>query len=309
MAEVAPAQGPGAGRGAWPRILDLPALRRNDGLRSFAVATWLGWQIESNWADPFLFAIYSIVRPVASVLILVVMYSVITQGAFQEPIFPYIYLGNALYILVGQIVTGVSWAIIDDREHYRVAKHLYVSPINGYTYLFGRGVARLIIGTISVLITIGFGIVAFKLPIRLAAVDWPLLAVSGALGVISLAGLGLIIGAWTMTMARHFWSVGEAVAGGLYLFTGAIFPLEILPAWLRWIGYLFPVTYWLEAARRALLGPGAAGFKTFAGFSDVALVGILGLFATLLVAGSFFFYRWAFDLAKEKGLVDMETGY
>lgn len=290
-------------------MLDLPAVRRNDGLRSFLVATWLGWQIESNWADPFLFAVYSIVRPIASVMILVVMYSVITQGAFQEPIFPYIYLGNALYILVGQIITGVSWAIIDDREHYRVAKHLYTAPISGYTYLFGRGVARLIIGTISVLITVGFGMVAFKLPIAFARIDWLLLVVSTGLGVVALAALGLMIGAWTMTMARHFWSVGEAVAGALYLFTGAIFPLDILPAWLRWIGFLFPVTYWLEAARRALLGSGMQGFKTFAGFSDTALLGILAAFSVTLLVGSVYFYRWALANAKEKGLLDMETGY
>jgi len=284
-------------------------VRRNDGLRSFFVAAWLGWEIESNWANPFLFAVYSIVRPVASVLILVVMYSVITKGAFQQPIFPYIYLGNALYMLVGMIVTGVSWAIIDDREHYRVARHLYTAPLNGYTYLFGRGVARLIVGTISVLIVIGFGIVAFKLPIRLANINWPLLIVSTALGVASLAGLGLIMGAWTMTMARHFWSVGEAVAAGLYLFTGAIFPLDILPVWLRWIGFLFPVTYWLEAARRALLGQGAEGFKTFAGISSLALIAILAGFSVALLVGSTYFYRWAMRTAKKKGLVDMETGY
>ena len=62
-------------------------------------------------------------------------------------------------------------------------------------------------------------------------------------------------------MARHFWSVGEAVSGAMYLFTGAIFPLDVLPVWLRWIGFLFPVTYWLEAARRALLGSGRAGLR------------------------------------------------
>lgn len=296
-------------RGFWPWLLDLPVVRRNDGLRSFAVATWLGWQIESNWADPFLFAIYSIVRPVASVLILVVMYSIITQAAFQEPIFPYIYLGNALYILVGQIITGVSWAIVDDREHYRVAKHLYTAPISGYTYLFGRGVARLIIGTISVLITVGFGMVAFKLPIRLGSVDWLLLISSTALGVAALAGLGLMIGAWTMTMARHFWSVGEAMSGAMYLFAGAIFPLDVLPAWLRWVGFLFPVTYWLEAARRALLGVGVQGFKTFAGFSNAALLGVLAAFTVALLIGSVYFYRWALANSKEKGLLDMETGY
>ncbi len=63
--------------------------------RSFRVAAWLGWQIESNWTDPFLFAIYSIIKPLAGAAILVVMYSVITSGNFASPIFSYIYLGNA----------------------------------------------------------------------------------------------------------------------------------------------------------------------------------------------------------------------
>ncbi len=291
------------------RILDFPVVRRSDALRSFVVATWLGWQIESNWADPFLFAIYSIVRPLASVLILVVMYAVITASAFEDPMFAYIYLGNALYILVGMVITGVSWAIIDDREHYRVAKHLYTSPMNGYTYLFGRGVARLIIGTVSVLITIGFGIVVFDLPIHLGSVDWPLLLSGTALGIAAIAGMGLIMGAWTMTMARHFWSVGDAVAGAMYLFSGAIFPLDILPVWLRWIGFLLPVTYWLEAARRALLGPDAAGFTTLAFLSNQALLAILAGFTVVLLIGSAYFYRWALHTSKEKGLLDMESGY
>jgi ABC-2 type transport system permease protein len=291
------------------RILDNSLVRRSDSLRSFLIATWLGWQIESNWADPFLFAIYSIARPLASALILVVMYSVITDGAFQEPIFPYIYVGNALYILVGMVITGVSWAIIDDREHYRVAKHLYTSPMNGYTYLFGRGVARLIIGTVSVVITIGFGIVAFDLPIHIGGVDWPLLLVSTALGVAAIAGLGLIMGAWTMTMARHFWSVGDAVAGAMYLFSGAIFPLDVLPVWLRWIGFLLPVTYWLEAARRALLGADFVGFETLDFLSNQALLVILAGFTVVLLVGSAYFYRWALHTSKERGLLDMESGY
>ncbi|MBE2235039.1 MAG: ABC transporter permease [Anaerolinea sp.] len=291
------------------RILDLPLVRGNDALRTFVVATWLGWQIESNWADPFLFAVYSIVRPLAGVLILVVMYAVITASAFEDPTFAYIYTGNALYILVGMIITGVSWAIIDDREHYRVAKSLFTAPMNGYTYLFGRGVARLIIGAISVLITLGFGVFFFDLPIYLSAIDWPLLLLSAALGLTAIASLGLIMGAWTMTMARHFWSVGDAVAGAMYLFSGAIFPLSVLPAWLRWIGFLLPVTYWLEATRRALLGDQVASFDTLAFLSDQALLAILAGFAVVLLIVSAYFYRWALHTSKEKGLLDMESGY
>lgn len=291
------------------RVMDSSLMRRNPGLRSFTVAAWLGWQIESNWADPFLFAVYSIVRPVASVLILVVMYSVITNGALSEPIFAYIYLGNALYVLVGTVITGVSWVIIDDREHYRVAKQLFTMPMDHYFYLMGRGVARLIIGTISLTIIVGFGVLAYKIPIALATINWPVFLAGMVLGIVVLAALGLILGALTMMMARHFWTLGEAVAGGLYLFSGAIFPLDVLPAWLRVVGFIFPVTYWLEITRRALLGPHMVGFPALAWLSDGQLLLILVGFTFVLLIGSMFFYRWAFRQAQNKGLLDMETSY
>lgn len=291
------------------RILDIPFIRQSTSLRSFVTAAWLGWQIESNWADPFLFAIYSFARPISSVLILVVMYSIITNGATDAPLFAYIYLGNALYIMVSMVITGVSWAVIDDREHYRTNKQLHTTPMSHYWYLFGRGVARLIIGSISVIITITFGVIAFKLPISLATINWPLLLGSTALGVITLAGLGMIMGSCTMMMARHFWSIGEAVAGALYLFTGAIFPLETLPSWIRWFGFGLPVTYWLEIARRALLGTDAIGFPTLAHLSNTQILGILAGFTLVLSIGSYYFYQWALHMAKENGMIDMETAY
>ena len=125
---------------------------------SFKTAAWLGWQIESNWADPFLFAVYSFVKPLSSAGILVVMYALISGGNFGAPIFAYIYIGMAFYIYVGSIMTGVSWAIIDDREHYRTLKYIYVAPVSVPYYLFGRGMARFLIGSISVLITLTFGV-------------------------------------------------------------------------------------------------------------------------------------------------------
>jgi ABC-2 type transport system permease protein len=237
------------------------------------------------------------------------MYSVITDGALERPIFAYIYLGNALYILVGQVINGVSWAVIDDREHYNTIKHLYTAPIDGYFYLLGRGVAKLVVASVSVLITIGFGVVAFRVPVRWATIDWGLLLGSTALGVASLAAIGVMLGAWTMLLARHFWSLGEGVAGSLYLFTGAIFPLDVLPVWLRPLGFALPVTYWLELARRALLGPELVGFPTLARFGTAELMSILGAFTVGLVIVSTFVYRWALNRAKERGLLDAQTQY
>ena len=283
----------------------------SEAARSFRVATWLGWQIESNWADPFLFLIYSIVKPVTSVMILVVMYWVIARTDTSSPYFAYMYLGNTAYIYVGSILVGVSWAIIDDREHYQTLKYIYISPIRIYFYLLGRGMARFLTGTLSVAITMAFGLLALKLSIRLADIDWLYFAASMVIGLASMAVMGLLLGAATLQMARHYWSVGESVAGALYLLCGAIFPLDSLPGWMRPAGMLLPLTYWLESLRRSLLGSEASkGISpSLARFSDGQLLLIL-LGSTLVMAvGSIYFFRWSEHRAREKGLIDMTTHY
>ncbi len=278
--------------------------------RGFRIATWLGWQIESNWTDPFLFFVYSIVKPIASVMILVVMYLVVSRSATREPLFAYIYLGNAFYIYVGSIMTGVSWAVIDDREHYGTLKYIYCSPVPFIVYLLGRGVARFITGSLAVIITLAFGLVVLGLPLHFDQLDAPLFLVSMALGLVSLAMIGVLLGGATLLMARNAGGVGEAVAGAMYLFCGAIFPLSVLPDWMRPVGLAIPVTYWLELIRRSLIGPAAVtAFPTLATYTNGQLLLILAGMTVGYGAIAILFFRWAEDRARRNGLLDQETHY
>lgn len=273
------------------------------------MASWLGWQIESNWTDPFLFAVYSIVKPLAGAAILVVMFSIITKGNFSTPIFPYIYLGNAFYIYVGQLMTGISWAVIDDREHYKTLKYIYAAPVHFPTYLLGRGVARFLVATISVAVTILFGVFFLHVRIDLAAVNWPLFLVSIFIGVNMLALMGLILAGAMLLLVHHMWELGGAVAGALYLFSGAIFPLDVLPPFLRPIGYLMPITYWLELLRRSLVGSVAQAFPTLSNFSNAQLMSILLALTALFSLISVGSFRWCEKRAKELGVIDVITNY
>jgi len=277
--------------------------------RSFRTAAWLGWKIESNWTDPFLFAIYSVVKPLAGAAILVVMYSVITNGDFSNPLFPYIYLGNAFYMYVGAVMSGVSWAVLDDREHYKTLKYMYVAPIRIPLYLVGRAVARFLTGSFSVLITVVFGALFLKVPIVLAQVDWLLFIVSLVLGVILLALMGLTLAGVTLLLARHSDYLGDAVAGGLYLFSGAVFPLDVLPAWLRPFGYALPVTYWLELLRRSLVGSVAQAFPTLSGWSNLQLLGVLGISIVISAVVAVVSWRYCDYQARERGYIDRTTNY
>ena len=283
------------------------ASNRSEIFRSFWVATWLGWQIESNWTQPFLFAIYSIIKPLAGAAILVVMYSVITQGNFNTPIFPYLYYGNAFYQYVAAIMTGVSWAVIDDREHYKTLKYMYIAPINIPAYWLGRGMARFLTGSISVLITIAFGVLFLHVPLNLATVNWPLFIVALVIGISMLAMMGLILASITLLIAHHFFLIGEAVAGALFLLSGAIFPLDILPAWLRPFGFVVPITYWLELMRRSLIGNVAQAFPTLSHFSNMQLLGILVGLTIVFGIASTFVFRFCDYRAREQSLIDRVT--
>jgi ABC-2 type transport system permease protein len=285
----------------------LPKEAWRESLRSLKVATWLGWQIESNWTDPFLFAAYSLIKPVAGAMILVVMYLVVSGGQTNTPLFPYIYLGNAFYIYVGSVLMGVSYAVIDDREHYGVLKYIYASPIQVYFYLLGRGVARTLTGTVAVIITLAFGMIAFQLPINFVTVNHAFFWPTFFLGLAGLALMGILLAGLTLITARHNYFMGEAVAGALFLLCGAVFPLDVLPQFLQYLGLGLPMTYWLEGLRRAILGTSAS--PLLAPFSNETILMIL-VGSTLIVGLiSLGFYRWCERRAKEKGLIDMQTMY
>ncbi len=281
----------------------------SEAVRSFKVAAWLGWQIESNWTDPFLFAVYSIIKPLSSAAILVIMYSIISKGNFGASIFPYIYYGNAFYIYVGAVMSGISWAVIDDREHYKTLKYMYIAPIRIPAYWLGRGVARFLSGSLAVIITLAFGVLFLRVPLDLLKVNWPLFVLSLALGIAMLSMMGLILASITLLIAHHFFLIGEAVASALYLLSGAIFPLDVLPVWLRPLGYAMPITYWLELMRRSLSGSVAQAFPSLACFTDLQLMGILLGLSIAFGVLSVFMFRFCDWRAREQGLIDYVSNY
>ncbi|MFQ6091045.1 MAG: ABC transporter permease [Candidatus Bipolaricaulia bacterium] len=274
------------------------------------VSGWLGWQMESNWTDLYLFFIYSIAKPVAASLILVFMYLVVTMGRTGTDLFAYIYVGNAFYLFVGGVLFGISWAIIDDREHYEMLKYIYLSPIQIYVYLLGRGMARLLVSAISVVITLAFGALLLKVPLSIFAIDYPYLFGGLLLGLGGVVALGIILAGVCLITARHSWGISESVAGAFYLLCGVVFPLDVLPGWAQAIGRALPPTYWIEAMRRAVLGEKIMGVSQVLGkFSEGSLMLVLlGTTAGLMII-SHFMFKLAELRARRRGLIDQRTNY
>src|SRR5436305_9390065 len=131
-------------------------------LRTLRWSAWLGWQVQSNWTDPWLFALYVVIKPLTGSLLLVCMYWAVTAaGSGATGYLPFLYVSNACYLLVGAVAFRMTWAVISDREHYGMLKYVYMSPARLWNYLIGRGLAGSVEALAGALITLGIGLALF----------------------------------------------------------------------------------------------------------------------------------------------------
>jgi ABC-2 type transport system permease protein len=285
--------------------------------RAFGTAARLGWQMESNWTDPVLFFVYSVAKPVASALILVVMLDVISGGARPE-FRAFVVVGSALWSFVQSGVSGLAWAILEDRERYRMLKYVYVSPSEFLVVLLGRGVARIGVGAMGAIITLAVGVTALGVPFDPARINWPLLLVIMIFGVGAILAIGLLLASICLQTRQESWSYPEAAAGALFLVSGVVFPLALLPSVVQWIGLLTPLTWWIEGVRRALFpggisalgGPGSL-FQQLGGMpapSDGLIVVALLATGAMATLASVAVFRVSDRRAKDRGLLDMTSG-
>jgi len=282
-----------------------------DELRTFRYAAWLGWQMEANWTQPWFFLIYTVAKPIAGTLILVVMYLVVQSSVLNDPtFFAYMYVGNAFYMYVAQVLFGIVMVIHEDREHYQTLKQIYIAPISFYTYIIGRATCKIVLTTVAIFITLVFGVLVLGLSLDLGQVDWGLLAISMLLGLLCICMIGIALAGISFLTARHGMGINEGIAGMFYLFCGVVFPLTVLPGWGQAVGHAIPITYWLEIVRRALLpGMDISSVSGLQDYSSAEIFVLLAVSSALFLVLSVGIFRYADHLARKKGKLDMTTTY
>ena len=281
--------------------------------RTFKVAAWLGWEMDSNWTEPWLFIVYSVIKPIAAAFILVLMYVVFaTIGNIQAPaLFDFMYVGNAFFIFVGSVLFGTFQVIQSDREWYQTIRYVYISPISFYVYVMGRAFSKILVSAFAVVITLGFGVGFLGVPLVLTWGNVPVLVAGLVLGLFCLLAIGITLGGVTFLMARHTQTLAEAVPGIFYVFCGVLYPLSILPDWLQGVGKAIPLTYWFDLSRRLLLPEAImAGIPTgLSDFKDLTILAFLALSSAIFFGLSLGVFKLGEYLARRAGKIDMTTSY
>lgn len=184
----------------------------------------------------------------------------------------------AMTCLFTSMFAAVS--IMWDRE-FGFLKEIFVAPVSRTAVLLGKGAGGATTASIQGMAILIFApIVGMRLsPVRVVAVA-PLLVVFS----LAVNALGLTMAARISTM-QGFMVIMNFITLPLFFLSGALFPLNTVPGWLRVVAYVDPATYAVDAIRRTLL-PATPASIEWAGrpVPIVAEAALLAVFAAVLFA-------------------------
>lgn len=270
-------------------------------LKKIATAFSLAWKKEANWTSPPVYLVYSLARPLAGAMLIWIMATVAGRPpGYLEPA----WFSLAAFQIVPAVLGGTSWAILEDRERYQMLKYVYLAPGSAVPYLSGHALARAVQSLFGAVALSAFG--AFALGLRPPEFHPLLLLATLAVGITLLLFLGLALAGASLHFARHGHFMTESIGGVFLLCSAAIFPLDVLPPWLRPVCYASPVTWWLELIRRSF---GLKFGNVLSEIPTTSILGILCVFCALSIALGFYGWSAGERKAKWKGLLDATTAY
>ena len=274
-------------------------------IRIIKQGIWIGWKIESNWTDPFIFLSYIIIKPIAHVIIIGLIFLIGSDaaGSINNQIFFYTFIGAIFFIYPITILVSLGYLIHEDRAKYEVLKNIYIVPRAMKSYIIGRALASAINASISVLVSIIIGVLIFtnfglSLDIEPFAINYPLLIFTLLIGILAFSFMGMILVAINLLTFKLQHSLSEYTTGILFLFSGVVFPPSILPEPFASISYAFPSTHFLELIRLSLNG--SSDLNTFAYMIVTTLL-------TIIVA--LILFNYADKKARRKGVIDRKAEY
>ncbi len=176
-------------------------------------------------------------------------------------------------------------AIIWERDLGLVHK-LLASPTPRSALVLGKGISAGVRALSQVAIVYGL---ALLLGVK---INWHPLALAGVLSVALLGAacfstLSLIIACIVKTRER-FMGIGQVLTMPLFFASNAIYPISMMPGWLKVISHLNPLTYEVDALRALML---VGGTSVFALGPDMGI--LVMVTAILVIIGGWMYPRIA----------------
>jgi len=154
-------------------------------------------------------------------------------------------IGMILYAIAA-ILTASS--VVRERERGTI-EQLIVTPIRSWELILGKLMPYVILGFFNTIEVLAVGHWWFGMPIR---GDLGLILILSVVFLATGLGIGLFASTIANTQQEAMLTVWMTLLPSIFL-SGFFFPLEAMPAVLRWLSYLMPLRYYLVIIRSLLL--------------------------------------------------------
>lgn len=184
-------------------------------------------------------------------------------------------------ILFSAIFYGI--AVIWERDLGIIHK-LLVTPARRSALVLGKAVAAGVRGLVQAAVVY---LVAVAMRVDIRWEPWPILTLAAAvfIGSSIFSTFSLLIACIVKTRER-FMGIGQLLTMPLFFASNAIYPLELMPPWLKLIARANPLTYLVDILRGVMIAGGRSVYGPATSFGVLLLVlAVLLGFASRLYPG------------------------
>jgi ABC-2 type transport system permease protein len=155
-------------------------------------------------------------------------------------------LMGVVLVFVGTIATALG--VVRERQSGTL-EQLAVMPFRPRDVLLGKLLPYLGVAAVDLVVIVAAGMLLFDVPF----VGSPLVFALGALAFLFVTvGAGVLISTVSETQGQAIQLAMMTMLPQILL-SGLIFPLQAMAAGVRWIGYLLPLTYFVQVARGVMV--------------------------------------------------------
>jgi ABC-type polysaccharide/polyol phosphate export permease len=264
----------------------------------------MGIQHDLAWTTPAASLMLDVVAPFASAMTTSIIYwfgSSQSAAGFSPSHLAFVLVGSTLYAHVAAYAWVPTIAIAEGKN-LAVFPHIYLTSRTTAVYLAGRALSSFVISIITsaLALTVAlFTLASFihtSIPIIITPVSVLMLAAAVVVNIPASLGLGYLLGSYSLYASKFEWSLPGYVAGLLMVLSGALFSPSILPWPVSAFASSLPFTFFITAARDAIVFGNTGDYFTSILFSAVG--GIILMLVSLRI------YLAAEKKARKDGVLD-----
>jgi ABC-2 type transport system permease protein len=262
-------------------------------LRIFFSSAVFSFRAQFDWLYPPMWLTMKFVLSLSQMAFFVFVGKfLLTAGTASTDLIAYIAIGNAMQMLSWNTVFSVVNITSQDKWSGTLPL-LLATPAHRLPVFVGRAMVHVFDGMLSVAISFVFAVFLFG--VNFGGANLLALLVVVFLTAFTMSGFGLLIGGLSfyfrepMVFANIFTFI-------LLIFCGVNFPVKDLPQPLQVVSYIFPLTYGVDAGRKAIAGAALTDISLLLG--EMLIVGFIAI--TL----GYVFFRSFEHVARKTGRIE-----